>query len=188
MTENVNDVVRFLRETELNEAELIDDPELNLMLDSYRLTYPLPYKCSRERCSTTLGYWALHSTGARIAPGPERRHRKGQIAGIYPAEPLYRPGRPERQETAIVGGVADLLFPELEFQHRFEESIEWAENGDGVITLDTNPTVGSGWPLRWRFTCPRCNSQYVHTNKEMLRLFFQTLYARRDEIRPGTIR
>jgi len=142
---------------ELDEAGLIDDAELNLMLDPYRKTYPLPYKCSRERCSTTLAYWALHSSGARIAPGPERR-------GI------------------------GLVFPDLDWKQRFEEPIEWAMNGDGVITVETNPTVGSPWPLRWRFTCPRCNNQYVHTNKKMLRFFLQALYARRDQIRPGIVR
>jgi len=157
MTVNVNHVIRYLRESERGEAELIDDAELNLMLDPYRKTYPLPYKCSRERCNTTIAYWALHSTGARIEPGPERRQ-------------------------------TGLVFPDLEWEQRFEEPIDWAMNGDGVISLETNPEVGSGWPLRWRFTCPRCNSQYVHTNKEMLRLFLHTLYARREKIRPGTIR
>ena len=157
MTANANDVIRYLRETELDEGGLIDNAELNLLLDPYRMTYPLPYKCHKDGCKTTLAYWALHSTGARIAPGPERRHN-------------------------------GLVFPKLKWEQRFEEPIEWAMNGDGVIGLETNPEIGSGWPLRWRFTCPRCNSQYVHTNKEMLRLFLHTLYARRGEIRPGTIR
>ncbi len=33
MTVNVNDVIRHLRETDLDEGGLVDDPELNLMLD-----------------------------------------------------------------------------------------------------------------------------------------------------------
>ena len=185
---NVNRVIQYLRDAELDEAEFILDSELNHLLDEFRSTYPLPYKCRKERCGKTLAYWAFHSTGAYIAPGPERHSRKDQVAGIHPRLTPYRPGEPETLEEAIVGGVADLQFPDLDFEHRFDESVEWAMKGDGVIGLETNPDVGSPWPLRWRFTCPVCGGEYVHTNQEMLRLFLHALYARRREIRPGTIR
>ena len=102
--------------------------------------------------------------------------------------PETRLGRPQLQSTAIVGGVTDLRFPPFESSGRFEEPVEYAINGGGTITLETNPGVGSPWPLRWRFTCPRCGSERAHTNSYMIRLFLQALYARRRAIRPGIIR
>jgi len=53
----------------------------------------------------------------------------------------------------------------------------------GVIRLETNPEVGSGWPLRWRFTCPRCHATRVHTNKDMLSLFLYTIYDQYQQVK-----
>jgi hypothetical protein len=185
---DVNNVIRYLDALKLDEGSLVDDEELNRMLDPYRPTYPMPYECQQERCTQAIAYWALHSQGARIAPGPERVYRKGDSAGVYPTALEHRPGRPQLQETSIVGGVADLRFPTLESKGRFEDPVEWAMSGEGFISLETNPTVGSPWPLRWGFICPRCRKPYVHRNRRMLRFFLKALYAEQKEIRPGTIR
>jgi len=186
MLAQVNDLIRYLGESGLGEAELIYDSDLNRMLDPYRQTYPLAHRCPRARCRTTLAFWALASEGARVVPGPKRRERKGRVAGVYPTmtDPLDL-RRPPIQDTRIVGGAADLMFPDLEFTHQKEQAIEWAERGDGLIRSDSNPEIGSGWPLRWTFTCAKCGTPYEYTNSTMLELFLHALYARRGEIRPG---
>jgi hypothetical protein len=114
---------RYIKHSDLDQAALIYDPELNRLLDPYRLTYPLGYECQRLKCRTSLAYWALDSNGARIVPGPERREWKGRVAGIYDKEPDPLDLRRQPiQETTTVGGVADLMFPVLNFEHRFDPS------------------------------------------------------------------
>lgn len=88
----------------------------------------------------------------------------------------------------MIGGVIDLRFPGLNFQHRFDEPIEWAMSPQTSIKLATNPSVGSPWPLRWVFTCPRCGARSRLKNSQMLDLFLRALYTGRREIRPGKIR
>ncbi len=187
MVNTVKDALDYLRSLETREGNLVDDPELNELLNPYRAAYPFPYQCQRDRCKTTIAYWALHTSGARIAPGPKRVHRKGVRAGEVPPASPQRLGRPLVAEPPIQGGAGDLSFPDLEWKQEFEQPIEWAMTGDGDISLETNPNVGSPWPLRWKFTCPRCGSQYPHTNRQMLDLFLHALYARQRTIRPGTV-
>ena len=122
MTANVNGVIRYLRDVGLEEAQLVDDVELNRLLDPYRAVYPIPYKCQKERCKTTLAYWAIHSTGARIAPAPSRVDRKGVRAGTQPRAPTYRPGRPQPPSEVIVGGTADLPIPRPRLQRQIRRT------------------------------------------------------------------
>lgn len=185
MAPNVNYVIRWLSDTDLGEGELIYNPVLNPMLDEHRSTYPIAYRCSKEGCSKAIAYWALDSQGARVVPGPARRAKKRRLAGEYPTE--EDPWRQQPEGTEIVGGVADLVFPDFVWEGRFDVAIEYAMKGEGNISLATNPSVGSGWPLRWTFTCPRCRSQYTHTNKQMLVMFLQAVSARQASIRAGRL-
>lgn len=184
---NVNGVIHrldILRDTEVGEENIVIDAELNRLLDALRPTYPMPYKCQAPRCSHTLAYWALHSSGARIAPGPARVERAANPAGKGLTLLPYRPGEPPRVQETIIGGVAALRFPELVFEGRFEEPVEWAISGQGNITLETNPEVGSPWPLRWGFRCARCGTPRKHTNGQMLRYFLDAIEQGASAIRP----
>ena len=72
--------------------------------------------------------------------GPERKPRKDRIAGERPRVEEDPLSGVVASPTAVVGGEADLLFPNLDLEGRFDRSIEWAMNSDGAIGLDANPT------------------------------------------------
>lgn len=173
MPVNVKNVIRYVTDSDLDDGRLIQDPELNSMLDAFRTTYPKKFKCRRDRCGNTLGFWAFFGQEARVVPGPARRSKKDRIAGTSTAE---------EGGTSVIGGEVDLLFPDFQHQERFDVAIEWAMRGDGVIRLATNPEIGSGWPLRWDFVCPSCGAEYTYTNREMLLKFLRAVYAHRDSI------
>ncbi|MDF1595745.1 MAG: hypothetical protein P1T08_06570 [Acidimicrobiia bacterium] len=120
-----------------------------MLLDPLRTTPPLPFQCSRQRCRTTIAYWALTSHGARIAPGPRRRASRDGIAGTH----ADVEGR-----TVLVGGAADLMFPDFDHEGRFEVAVEWAlDDRQGQINLVSSSTLASPWQRR-SFTC---NANYT---------------------------
>jgi hypothetical protein len=188
MTPRASDLLRWLDQAGLGEAETVYDPELNRRLDPFRVTHPIPLICAGAKCKTRIAHWALSSEGARVVPGPKRKPRRDDIAGEYRSSVRDRDLGGVAPGTLMVGGEADLIFPGFVGEGHFHPAIEWAMNGDGAITLDTNPTIGAGWPLRWRFTCPRCGRSYQYTNRAMLRQMLGAINARRDYIRAGKIR
>ena len=192
MTVNVNGVVRWLRDhRDLSEAEIVDHPDLNELLDPIRSHGPLPFRCNRERCNTTIAYWALTSHDARIAPAPKRRSTQARVAGRYPLPPDVNGAGSRMRMTdprsSIVGGVADLDFPEgFDHDGRYELAVEWALGGDqSQINVLTNPDVKSPWQLRWVFMCPKCGAEHQYTNRTMLDLFLKAVRYRLSAVRPG---
>ena len=187
MTTNASRVVQFLRGTDLGEADLVNDPELNRLIDrDMRLTGPFPLKCTRPRCNTTIAYWALSSTDARVIVGPERRPRGEAAKGIYDVEhDPYLPAIIDQPDTMVAGGAVDLLYPGLDHSGRFEPHIEWAMRPDTSINLLTDPDVKAPLVLRFGFTCPACGAADQYTNSTMLRLYARALALRKQEIRPG---
>ncbi len=103
MAANVKSVIQWLKNHDnLDEGALVDQSELNRLLDSLWTDPPLRYQCSRDRCKATLAYWALHSHGARIAPGPGRKPPPDRVAGYYRTEARLGPST----SSMTVGGVA----------------------------------------------------------------------------------
>jgi hypothetical protein len=166
-----------------DDAALLYHPTLTEFLTPLRPTYPKAFWCPADRCNQTIAFWAIASAGNRIVPGPARRPKKNRKAGVYEYADEFVTTLGET--TSVAGGDVDLLFPDLDHLERAEEAVEWAERGDGIIRAEANPKVASGWPLRWVFTCPKCGNVYRYTNHQMLILFLQAIYARKDRIRPG---
>jgi len=186
-------LVQWLDSTDLSEADLVLDPELNRLLDSIRTSRPVKLKCGAAQCETILAYWAVASGHtARIIPGPGRKPRGKRAARTHRMKDEYRPGRKPPNEKYIVAGAADLVFPDFGREQRLEEAIEYAIKGEGMIRCEPNPDVGSGWPLRWEFVCPRKTSAGVHptfqyTNREMLSMFERAVRFKQDTIRPDRL-
>jgi len=184
-----NDVIQWLDTTESSEAELVFDPELNRMLNSIRTTRPVRLKCGASECETTIAYWGLSSGfEARVIPGPKRQPRGKRSAGTCRNEP----GSLLLEETYIIGGAADLDFGDFKWEQRLDIAIEYAEQPGGKIRSEPNPDVGSGWPLRWEFVCPRKTPEgifptFQYTNSEMLRMFARTVGFGQDTIRPDRL-
>ena len=178
-------LVRWFDATESSEAELVFDPELNRMLNSIRTTRPVRLKCGASECETTLAYWGLASGfEARVIPGPKRKPRGKRSAGTYRSEL----GSLLLEQTYIIGGAADLVFPDFGWEQRFDQAIEYGMKGEGTIRCEPNPDVGSGWPLRWEFVCPGPGpAHYEYTNSEMLRMFSRAVGFGQDTIRPDRL-
>lgn len=185
MVANANTVVRWLKTTELGDSALIDHAQLNEMLDPVRSTGPLRLMCSGDRCRTTLAYWALASQDARVIPAPARRTTTDSLQGTYSAEESeWR----VREKPLVASGEYDLLYPGLDHEGRYPQYVEWALRDDTNIHVEANPGIGSGYPLRFRFTCPRCEADDPYTNKRMLIEYLRALTLGQRAIRPGRLR
>jgi hypothetical protein len=57
-----------------------------------------------------------------------------------------------------------------------------AEQPDSYITLAANPSVGSGWPLRYTFHCRVCHNDHPLTNANMLRQIAAGITTNRRDI------
>lgn len=186
-----NDVIRWLEEASgsLNEQDLVLNPELNALLDRVRTARPIKLKCDKSRCETVLAYLGLASGhSARVIPGPKRKPRGKRSSGTYPAEGTYRPGRQPIHSKYVVGGAADLVFPDFGREGRFDEAIEYGQRGEGAIRCVPNPEVSSGWPLKWEFHCPGPGiAHYEFTNSALIRMFATAVQWRQDTIRAGRL-
>lgn len=183
MEPNANRVIRWLDETELDEAALAVDPELSRMLDPFRLIRPLAFRCGRDRCNTRIAWWAITSQGNRITFAPERGRRK--VRGVYLAEePPW--GRSFWQPTeSLTSSAAELDYPGIPAHTRYGQDVEWALQEDSPVSVTANPDVKSGYPLRFTFTCPKCQAEYPLANSRMVQLHLRGIELGRGEVRPG---
>jgi hypothetical protein len=169
----VKELLDYLRSTDLTPARVVFDPRLNELLAPLRGLGALPFKCGRRRCRETIVYWALASSEARVLFGPGRRSRRGSVAG--PAEVASHRSGQMADRTTTLGSEYDLVYPAEAENGRFAAYIHWAMDPDSPVSLASNPEVGSGYPLRFTFDCPRCGSRYTYTNTRMLEMFAQAL-------------
>ena len=132
MAPNANNVIRYVdMNADMDPGRLIFDPELNQLIDPWRLIRPKPIRCGRAECSHLIAYWALSSTDARVIPAPRRRLKKDSLIGRYSLETQGFPTAGSR----TTGGDYDLLYPGLHHTGRFAPYIEYANGMFSTASL-----------------------------------------------------
>jgi hypothetical protein len=110
------------------------------------------------RCRAGIAWSALDANAAFVAAFQRRRpprERRGGIEDCYDPEPRS----PIRKNWPWI-----LL----------------AESGNTTVTVADIHTPG--YPLRLRFTCPKCGAQYLNKNTTRLRLFLDAIAHGEDKI------
>ncbi len=119
------------------EGNTIHAPDLNEALHPLR-DLTLGVRCGR--CRAAIAWSALDLNAAFVAAFQRRRPPKDRR-----------------------GGIEDCYDPEPGAQTR--KNLPWiilAETGKTSVTLEDIHTPG--YPLRLKFTCPKCEAQYVNKN------------------------
>lgn len=148
------------RINQLDESELIDDPELKALLAPFRGHDPLRMRCPKGGCKRTIVWCALHPVDANVVfskNGP----RKGAV------NKMNRHGQRHwlRKQPPAPYDI-------------------WSLGPSAGRDSARPATQGPGLQHRWTFKCPKCSSTYTLKSSVLLGKLIDSLTGNRDEFTP----